>query len=153
MIRKYLTNCYSHSRIRASYFLCKYYCNSLMYGLPSYQIDKLQRVQNSAACQVGLYGSKVCSHQSFLKELHWLPVKYQIEFKILTLTFQGIHGLVPEYLCDLIQIRELPNYSLQTTNEIVFVVPSHKSLSIIRGREFKLAAPKLWNRLPKYLKH
>ncbi len=70
----------------------------------------------------------------FLKELHWLPVKYR------TLTFQAGHGLAPEYLRDLIQIRELPNYNLRTSNEILLVVLSRNSLNSIGGRAFKLAA-------------
>ena len=87
-----------------------------------------------------------------LKELHWLAVKYRIEFKILTLTFQAIHGFAPDYLCDLIQIRELPNYILRTSNEILLVLPSRNSFNSIGDRSFKFAAPKLWNRLPKELR-
>ena len=89
----------------------------------------------------------------FLKELHWLPDKYRIEFKILILTFQAIDGLAPEYLCDLIQIRELPNYNLRRSNEIFLTVPSHESPNSIEDRAFKFAAPKLWNRLPKEIRH
>ena len=87
------------------------------------------------------------------KELHWLPVKFRIEFKILSLTFQVIHGLAPQYLRDLIQIMEALNYNLRTNNEIRLVVPPHKSLNSIGDRAFKFAAPKLWNRLPKELRH
>ena len=123
-----------------------------MYGLPAYQIAKLQRVQNSAARLVYMV-PKFVHISPFLKELHWLPVKYRIEFKILILTFQAIYGLAPEYLCDLIQIRELPNYNLRRSNEIFLTVPSHESPNSIGDRAFKFAAPKLWNRLPKEIRH
>ena len=65
------------------------YCNSLLYGLPAYQISKLQRVQFPAARLI--YMAPKFAHVSpFLKELHWLPVKFRIEYKILLLTFQVI---------------------------------------------------------------
>ncbi len=110
--------------------------------LVAYQIAKLQRVQNSAARLVYMV-PKFVHISPLLKELHWLPVKYRIEFKILTLTFQAIHGLAREYLRDLIQFRELPNYNLRMSNEILLAVPSHNSLNSIVNRAFKFAAPKL----------
>ena len=38
----------------------------------------------------------------YLKELHILPVKYRIYFKISLLTFKCLHGLAPQYLQDII---------------------------------------------------
>ncbi len=42
------------------------YCNSLLYGLPDYQIQKLQRVQNAAA-RIITGMKKVWSHHSCIK--------------------------------------------------------------------------------------
>ena len=33
-----------------------------------------------------------------LKELHWLPVKYRIQYKIATLAFRHFDGILPPYL-------------------------------------------------------
>ena len=57
------------------------FCNPLLYGLPKYQISKLQFVQNAATCVV------VCLHRydhitETLKELHWLPVQQRTTYNI-----------------------------------------------------------------------
>ena len=56
-------------------------CNSLLAELSQYLLDKVQRVQNAAARLVS------CTREydqikPVLKELHWLPVKQRIVFKI-----------------------------------------------------------------------
>ena len=62
-----------------SFFTCRIdYCSSLLYGLPHYQ---LQRVQNLAARLV-YRESKFCHITPLLKKLHWLPITYRIRFKI-----------------------------------------------------------------------
>ncbi|XP_033932863.2 uncharacterized protein [Pseudochaenichthys georgianus] len=57
-----------------------------------------------------------------LQQLHWLPVKSRIVFKILLLAFKAIHTLTPLYLCDLLHIntpiRTLRLYMLPLGNII-----------------------------------
>ncbi len=72
------------------------YCNSLYYGLPANQLNTLQRVQNAAArliCNVSRFDHITPT----LKDLHWLPVKFRIDFKILLIVFKALHGLAPDY--------------------------------------------------------
>ena len=58
------------------------YCNSLLCGLSEQQLTKLQRLQNVAARI--LSGTKKRDHITpVLKALHWLPVKYRIQYKVL----------------------------------------------------------------------
>ena len=51
----------------------------------------------------------ITSHVDYITPLllglHWFPVKAQIEFKILLITFKAIHSLAPKYLCDLLTFK------------------------------------------------
>jgi len=63
------------------------YCNSLLYGLLWSTIAPLQRMQNVAARLV--QGLSPRDHvSSALQTLHWLPIYYQIQFKIALLNVQ-----------------------------------------------------------------
>ena len=73
------------------------YCKSLLYGLPAYQLTKLQRVQN-AATKLIFQESKYCHVRPLPYNLHWLPVKFRIDFTILLLTYKAINGFAPFYL-------------------------------------------------------
>ena len=77
------------------------YC--LLFGLPSVHLLKLQRLQNAAARLI----SNVPRYSHItpvLSSLHWLPVKFRTDFKILPLTFKAIYGHAPGYLTDLVAI-------------------------------------------------
>ena len=63
------------------------FCNSLLHGLPKYEINKLQSVQNAAARVIACL-SKFDHISDTLKELHWLPVEQRIIFKINLICFK-----------------------------------------------------------------
>ena len=89
---------------------------------------------------------------SYSKELHWLPVQFRIQFKITILTLRAIHEMAPEYLCELVRIKEQSFYHLRSSEEIILLQPPEKSQTRLGVRAFQFAAAKLWNRLPKDLK-
>lgn len=76
------------------------YANACYIGLPDSEMDKLQRVQTQAAKLV-LKAKRLDSATQCLKDLHWLPIQQRIQFKILSLTFQGVHGSTLEYICSM----------------------------------------------------
>jgi len=64
------------------------YCNAVIYGSSSMNIDKLQRIQNTLARVV----SKTHRRDHItpvLADLHWLPVRYRIEYKVALLTYNS----------------------------------------------------------------
>ena len=75
--------------------------NILLGGLPQTLLSKVQRVQNAAARLVFLTGRR--EHITpVMKELHWLPVRQRISFKVLVPTHQTLHGTAPQYMTDLL---------------------------------------------------
>ena len=82
--------------------------------------------------------------------LHWLPVKARIQFKILLITFKAIHGLAPKYLRDLLTFKS-SLYNLRSSDSILLSMPVARSKTL-GDRAFMVAAPRLWNSLPKELR-
>ena len=73
------------------------YCNKLLYGLPNNQLTKIQRVLNASARLV-CNAHRFCHITPILRDLHWLPIRAHINFKVLLITFKALHGLAPQYL-------------------------------------------------------
>ena len=73
------------------------YCNSLYYKLPAYQLKKLQQIFNRAArLIVGVSPRERIT--PVLIDLHWLPMKARIVFKICVLTYIALNTGKPAYL-------------------------------------------------------
>ena len=98
-IRKFLTQEITEKLIHAFVTSRLDYCNSLLYGLPSNLLPKLQRVQNAAARLIHR-APRFCHITPLLVDLHWLDIKSRIDFKIILLTFKAIHGQAPAYICE-----------------------------------------------------
>ena len=146
-IRKSLSRRSTETLIHAFVSSCVDYCNSLLYGLPAYQLNKLQRVQNAAARLIFLE-SKYCHVRPLLYNLQWLPVKFRIDFKIL-LTFKGCQWLSAFYLQELINLKEACKYKLRSDCDGLLLNPvKFKTLTTLGDRSFAAAAPQLWNSLP-----
>ena len=149
-IRKYLSPSSTERLVHAFITSKVDYCNSLLFGISTSDLAKLQRLQNSAARLVTR--TKRSDHISpVLYNLHWLPVSERIKFKILLITYKIINDLAPSYLQCLVT-RYTPARNLRSTNQGLLSVP--KSASATYGdRAFSVAAPRLWNQLPLHIKN
>ena len=143
-IRKYLTSKAAEQIVHSVITSRLDMGNALLFGLPQSQIDRLQRIQNSAARIVTL-SRKACHITPVLRELHWLPVKFRIIYKMLLFVYKSIHGLAPAYIDDLLQPYN-PTRSLRSSSMNLFREP--RSSHSWGDRSFSCAAPRLWNKLP-----
>jgi hypothetical protein len=145
-IRKYLTIDASKQLVTSLVISRLDYCNALLYGVPQTLINKLQIVQNTAA-RIISRTSRYDHITPVLKELHWLPVQYRIQFKILTHTYKALNGKSPEYMEEMLCVYK-PRRNLRSQNKaLTLVIPKSKTVTY-GDRRFEYAAPKLWNDLP-----
>ena len=144
-IRKYLS--YDTTKVLIHAFITSRLdnCNSLLYNLPKYLINRLQYVFNSAAKLVSL--SRKFDHVTpLLIDLHWLPVEQRIIFKILLITYKALNGLAPSYVVDLLE-PYVPRRSLRSSSKLKLTEPTFH-LKSYGFRSFSICAPRLWNSIP-----
>jgi len=120
----------------------------LSYGLPDSLLNKLQSVQNACARLI-FNEHKFCHTTPLTMELHWLPIRFRIEFKILLITFEILHGLAPSYLSSLISLRRPSRHNIRNSNDnLLLRYRSFISKASLGDRSFACAALKFWNALP-----
>ena len=91
------------------------YCNSLYINSPKKVINKLQKIQNSAARLI-TGSSRYCHITPILQQLHWLPVNKRITFKVLTTVYKCLNNMAPKYLSDNIKTYTPTRY-LRSINQ------------------------------------
>ena len=69
----------------------------------------------NASARLVYFALKSCHITPLLRELHWLPVCYRIEYKIILLTFKVLHGMAPDYLRHLISVLPPSSYNQTRT--------------------------------------
>ena len=129
------------------------YCNSLYSGLPNYLLRKLQSVINRSVRLICSLPPRVPTTQ-YLIELHWLPVKARIEFKICLLAFKALKFGQPKYLANLLSLQNVPlGMDLRTSDDPYRLEePRATSERLFSERAFSYIVPRLLNRLPVSLK-
>ena len=105
--------------------------------------------QNTAARLI-YNKSKHCRITPLLYNLHWMPVTFHTEFKILLLVYKAIKGFAPGYITELINIKNEGRYRLRSNSNggILLKYVHFKTYKTLGDRSFVVAAPNLWNNLP-----
>ncbi|CAJ0944628.1 unnamed protein product [Ranitomeya imitator] len=104
---KTLTVALIHSRLD--------YCKALLIGLPLTRLSPLQSILNAAARVVHL-ANRYSDSSALRQSLHWLPIHYRIQFKVLVLTHKALHSAAPPYISSLISVYR-PNRPLRSAND------------------------------------
>ena len=129
------------------------YCNSLYHELLAYRLKKLQLVFNRAArLIVGTAPRERIT--PVLIDLHWLPIKARIMFKICVLTCTALSTGKPAYLRNKLskfttELGVSIRYSHDPHNHRLNEPRMNKEIGT---RSFKYSAPRLFNSLPRSVK-
>ena len=123
------------------YVLSSVPANSCLYGVSSYNIHRLQRVQNCLTLVVKPTHSATAS-RSLLASLHWLPIRQRVTFKLAGLVYRNLHDTSPPYLSSLLHAYTLA----RSSSAHLLVEPRLRTTLASRG--FRSAGPRIWNSLP-----
>ena len=87
-----------------------------------------------------------------MAELHWLPIRSRIKFKILTLVFRCLRGDAPDYLKNFLLRCPETSRALRSSNiKDCLVIPrTVRKTSAVKS--FSVVGPTLWNNLPNFIK-
>ena len=84
--------------------------------------------------------------------MHFLSVRFRIKFKLCLLVFKCINDLAPEYLKELIFLREVKRRSSRLDNDFFLLkVPPCPNFNKSQGA-FSYVGPKTWNDLPYFIR-
>jgi len=122
------------------------YCNSLLYGITDNLFRRLQSVQNTAARFIS--GARRSDHITpVLRQLHWLPVRQRVQYKLTFLVYKSLRGLTPLYLSEECQLATVGGRrELRSADVITCHVP--RTQTKLGDRAFQVAGPRLWNSVP-----
>ena len=130
------------------------YCNSILSGSFKCLIQKLQRVQNTAA-QITLRMPRTEHTTPLLRMLHWLPIPSRIAYKIDSLCHTALTTAYPKYLSELLNVytpaRPLRSSLNPNILNITAAKTSHMDRELFPTRDpstgtGSLAALELWKK-------
>ena len=122
------------------------YCMSLFHDSPMYMLERLQKVQNSAARLI--FQCRKQNHiSSLLMSLHWLPINARMEYKLSVIRHSFFFGLSPICLSDLLSVYT-PKRNLRSSYDNgILCIPKLRKKTF-GHRSFSFAAPTIWNSVP-----
>ena len=129
------------------------YYNSLYIGLPDSELRFLQMILNSAARIVRQLPRFSREHITpICIELHFLPIKARIKYKICLLAFKALTLSQPIYIRNMLTFKNWKtSMNLTSTDRQLLEAPFLSGLVSVR-RCFSYTAPRLYNTLDEELK-
>ena len=121
------------------------YCNALLYGATEKSPNKLQLVQNKLARVVCNVTTRHQHIIDLLRNLHWLPIRSGITFKVATSCYKAYRLYQPSYLLDTLE-PYVPCRGLRSAEIDLLIVPRWRIKTA--ARRFSSAAQTVWNGLP-----
>lgn len=120
------------------------YANSILFNTSQRNLTKLQRVQNHAAKAI-LPSYPPIPSAEMVHNLHWLPIKQRINFKIALLTYGILNSHQPSYLSHLLTYRPITRVTRNSDQQLLL---EKRSATAFGSRAFSVAAPRIWNSIP-----
>jgi len=122
------------------------YANALLHGTSVYNINRLQVAQNSFVGTVG-QAPRPASATELRRQLHWLPVRQRISYKVAVITCKILSTSKPAYLSDLLQDYR-PARTLRSSDKLLLTVgPTARMALAFSTKAFSVSAPSVWNSL------
>jgi len=119
------------------------YCNSVLYGTSAANLNMLPCTQNSAVRIVTK--SRRSDHATpILTYLHWLSIKYHIEYKIAVIVYNVLTMQESSYLADITGFHA-PCCRLRSSNRNL--LQKDRTNLVFTDHSFSQAAPIVWNNL------
>ena len=98
------------------------YSNGVLGLLPNASLKPYLKVQ-SMAVKTTLRRNKYDTVREAMMELHWLPIRERINYKIIMWVFKCLHNLAPQYLCTLFRIRENTRDLRSSSKALLLEIP------------------------------
>ncbi|XP_072046983.1 uncharacterized protein [Amphiura filiformis] len=150
-IKRFLDHDTLHAVVRALVLSHFDYGNALFYRAKSKDLDRLQSLQHKAVKLI-FSAARRDSPSPLMHKLHWLPLRERINFKVCLYIFKCLEGSAPQYLIDLVSLKQ-PHSGLVTRSSMDKTqITSHVGRIQIADRAFQAAAPALWNCLPRNIR-
>ena len=126
------------------------FCNSIYYGLPNSVLHGLQIALNAAARLVmDMPRYSRDSVTAICIDLHFLPIRARIEYKICLLTYKAVKFGQPKYLADLLAPKvQNPIHHLRSSEDAEMLHEPFLFRVQVGDRSFASCAPRLYNSLP-----
>ena len=87
-----------------------------------------------------------------LKWLLWLPIRYHVDHKMLTLVYKCLHDKAPDYLKNLLTVIGDSERSMRLNSQYMRLLIPKTTKEMFAARSFSVKGAELWNNLPNSVK-